>query len=305
MIIVILLVIAGTIFLTVPAFASAKVVVSPQVHPISDVYTLTASPDTSSIDVNGRALPANTLKLSQTFTKTGPTSGRRFFCFSNNCPRVVSSDDVSKLGAQVNQEAVAQLTQAVNAQLAQKNEIALADPTFTVLDGNNDPQVGEQSDTVTVSLTEQVSVEYASNNDVQSIARQSLQDEARQQFGPNYALVTRLTQFSQSSVDAVDDNGVATITVAVGGVAKYQISPSQIANLKNQIKGMKQENAQAFLVRQPGLDAKSMNISLSYGDTLPSNVRQITITPIDPTNMPVVQVPTVQVTPSPTANPND
>src|SRR6266487_625746 len=72
LIIVILLVIAGTIFLTVPAFASAKVVVSPQVHPISDVYTLTASPDTSSIDVNGRALPANTLKLSQTFTKTGP-----------------------------------------------------------------------------------------------------------------------------------------------------------------------------------------------------------------------------------------
>ena len=200
---------------------------------------------------------------------------------------------------QVNQEAVAQLTLTVNAQLAQKNEIALGNPTFTVLDGNNNPQVGAKSDTVTVSLPEQVSIEYASNSDAQNIARQLLQDQMQQQFDQNYALVTRLTQFSQPAADPLNNNGMATITIAVGSVAKYQISSAQVVSLKNQIKGMKRENAQAFLARQPGLDAKSLNISLSFGDTLPGNVRQIMITPVDPVNMPSVQMPTVPATAAP------
>ena len=288
----------GTFLLYVQSAAVAHIVVSPQAHSVSGVYTLTAGPNIRSVDVNGRALPANTLTLHQTFTKTGPTTGRLLSC-SANCPRIVSSEDVHQLGMQVNQEAVAQLTLTVNAQLAQKNEIALGNPTFTVLDGNNNPQVGAKSDTVTVSLPEQVSIEYASNSDAQNIARQLLQDQMQQQFDQNYALVTRLTQFSQPAADPLNNNGMATITIAVGSVAKYQISSAQVVSLKNQIKGMKRENAQAFLARQPGLDAKSLNISLSFGDTLPGNVRQIMITPVDPVNMPSVQMPTVPATAAP------
>ncbi len=302
---VIVLIIVGVLFFTMPAFASAKVVISPQAHSISNVYTLTANPNTSSVDVTGRALPAKTLTLSKTFTKTGPTSGRRFFCFSNDCPRVVSSDDVNRLGAQTRQEAVTQLTQTVNSQLAEKNEVALGQPSFTDLNGNFSPDIDTRSDTVTVSLTEQVSIEYASITDAQNMARQLLQSQVQQQFGQNYALVSPLTQVSQPSVDTVDDNGVATMTIAAGGVAKYQISSAQIASLKNQIKGMKLKSAQDFLARQSGLDAQSTHISLSYGDTLPNNARQITITSVDPANMPVVQMPTVQATPSATATPND
>ena len=302
---VIALIIAGTLFFTASAFASAKVVISPQAHSISNVYTLTANPDTSSVDVAVRALPANTLTLSKTFTKTGPTSGRRFFCFSNDCPRVVSSDDVYKLSVQLKQEAVTQLTQTVNAQLAEKNEVALGNPSFTDVNYNSNPDIDARSDTVTVSLTEQVSIEYASISDAQDMARQLLQSQVQQQFGQNYALVTPLTQVSQPSVGTVDDNGVATITIAAGGVAKYQIMSAQIASLKNEIKGMKLKNAQNFLARQPGLDAQSMHISLSYGDTLPNNARQITITPVDPATMPTVQMPMVQTTPSATATPND
>jgi serine/threonine protein kinase len=301
---VIVLIIVGVLFFTVPAFASAKVVISPQAHSISNVYTLTANPDTSSVDIAGRALPASTLTLKKTFTKTGPTSGRQFFCFSNNCPRVVSSDDVNRLGAQTRQEAVTQLTQTVNSQLAEKNEVALGQPSFTDLNGNYSPDIDARSDTVTVTLTEQVSIEYASITDAQNMARQLLQSQAQQQFGQNYALVTPLTQVSQPSLGAVDDNGVATMTIAAGGVAKYQISSAQITSLKNQIKGMKLKNAQDFLARQSGLDAQSTHISLSYGDTLPNNARQITITSVDPANMPTVQMPTVQATPSATATLN-
>jgi serine/threonine protein kinase len=304
LIVIIVLIIAGTLFFTASAFASAKVVISPQAHSISNVYTLTASPDTSSVDLAGHALPARTLTLSKTFTKTGPTSGRRLFCFSNDCPRVVSSDDVYRLGAQTRKEAVAQLTQTVNSQLAEKNEVALGQPSFTDLNGNYNPDIDARSDTVTVTLTEQVSIEYASISDAQNIARQLLQSQVQQQFGQNYALVTPLTQVSQPSVGTVDDNGAATITIAAGGVAKYQISSAQITSLKNHIKGMKLKNAQDFLARQPGLDAQSTHISLSYGDTLPNNARQITITSVDPANMPTVQMPTVQTTPSATATPN-
>ncbi|HEV2661768.1 MAG TPA: hypothetical protein VGU68_14260, partial [Ktedonobacteraceae bacterium] len=304
LIVVVVLIIVGALFFTVPAFASAKVVISPQAHSISNVYTLTANPDTRSVDVGGHALPANTLTLKKTFTKTGPTSGRQFFCFSNHCPRVVSSDDVDRLGAQTRQEAVTQLTQTVNSQLAEKNEVALGKPSFTDLDGNYNPDIDARSDTVTVSLTEQVSIEYASISATQDMARQLLQSQVQQQFGQNYALVTPLTQVSQPSVGAVDDNGVATITIAAGGVAKYQITSAQIASLKNQMKGMKLKNAQNFLARQPGLDAQSTHISLSYGDTLPNNARQITITSVDPATMPTVQMPTVQTTPGATATPN-
>ncbi|MDQ2886566.1 MAG: protein kinase [Chloroflexota bacterium] len=302
---VIVLIIFGALFFTLPAFASAKVVISPQAHSISNVYTLTANPGTRSTDVGGHALPANTLTLSKTFTKTGPTSGRRFFCFSNDCPRVVSSDDVYKLSVQLKQEAVTQLTKTVNAQLAEKNDVALGNPSFTDVNYNSNPDIDARSDTVTVSLTEQVSIEYASVSATQDMARQLLQSQVQQQFGQNYALVTPLTQVSQPSVGTVDDNGVATMTIAAGGVAKYQISSAQIASLKNQIKGMKLKSAQDFLARQSGLDAQSTHISLSYGDTLPNNARQITITPVDPATMPTVQMPTVQATPSATATPNN
>lgn len=303
---VVVLIIAGTLFFTASTFASAKVVISPQAHSISNVYTLTANPDTNSVDVAGHALPARTLTLSKTFTKTGPTSGRRLFCFSNDCPRVVSSDDVYKLSVPLKQEAVTQLTRTVNAQLAEKNEVALGNPSFTDVNYNSNPGIDARSDTVTVSLTEQVSIEYASISAAQDMARQLLQSQVQQQqFGQNYALVTPLTQVSQPSVGTVDDNGVATITIAAGGVAKYQITSAQIANLKNQMKGMKLKNAQNFLARQPGLDAQSTHISLSYGDSLPNNARQITITPVDPATMPTVQMPTAQATPGATATPNN
>src|SRR6266487_213327 len=301
-IIVILLVIAGAIFWTAPIFVTAKIVVSPQVHAINKVFTMTAKPGISTVDANTQSIPANILTHDQTFSKTGPTTGRPIFCLFD-CPKVVSTDDVYKLSVQVKQDAIAQLTQYANSQLQTKNALGLSKPTFTDINYKVNPLPGTTSDTVTVSLTERVSVEYAANSDAQNLAGQLLQRQVQRQPGQNYALINSLTQVGLPTVGAVDANGAATITIAAGSVAKYHISPSQVADMQNHIKGMKLKNAQAFLAQQPGLDAKTLHFTLSYGDTLPNDVHQMTITTVDPVNLPPVQIPTVPATASPTATP--
>ncbi|MBV9256576.1 MAG: hypothetical protein JO215_01010, partial [Ktedonobacteraceae bacterium] len=63
--------------------------------------------------------------------------------------------------------------------------------------------------------------------------------------------------------------------------------PGIIAGL---IKGKKLQQAHAILEKQPGIDAKTLNIHLSYGNTLPGDVRQITINTVNP-NLPSVRLP--------------
>jgi serine/threonine protein kinase len=289
-IVVILLVIAVAIFMTIPALVTAKITISPQVHTISNTFTLNASSNLQNIDPGSASLPLRTLSITDTITKTGPTSGKSLECavFGINCQKIVSDNDINQLGLQAKQDT--QIPQDLNAQLQSKNAMQIGAPNITIVNGTYNPPLGTVSDTVTISLTEQASVQYILNKDAQDLAHTLLQQQAQQQFGSTYQMLDQMTKIGQPHLQTTDS--AVKITIAAASLMEYQISAGQTDTIADLIKGMKLQNAHAMLVKQPGIDPKTLIIHLSYGNTLPGNARQITINTLNPANLPTVQLPT-------------
>jgi serine/threonine protein kinase len=287
-IIVVLLIIAGAIFMALPALVTAEITISPQVHPISKIFTLTASSNVQNVDAASASVPLRSLSTTGTVSKTGPTSGKSFQCelLGIGCQKIVSDNDVNQVAQQARQDP--QLAQNLHTQLQSENAMQVGDPTTTIMNGNVNPPSGTQSDTVTVSLTEQVSVHYVLNSDAQDLARTLLQQQAQEQFGSSYQLLDQMTQIGQPHLqtDAVH------ITVAAASLVQYRISTNQTSAMATKIKGMKLPNARALLAKQPGIDPNALNIHVSYGNTLPADARQISINTVNSATMPPVQLPT-------------
>lgn len=288
-IVIVLLVITVVVFMALPALVTATVTLSPQVASISNTFTLTASPDVQNVDVAAKSIPLKSFSTTETVNKTGPTSGKSFQCLllHLDCQKIVSDNDVNQLAQQARQDP--QVTQNLHTQLQSQNATQVGDPTVTIVNGNANPPVGATSDTVTVSLTEQVSVHYVLNQDAQSLAHTLLQQQAQQQYGPGYQFLDQMTRVGQPRVQ-IGDNTVH-ITVAAAGLAQYTISVAQANKIAGEIKGLKVQNARALLAKESGIDPNSLNIHVSYGDTLPANPRQITINTVNPATLPAVQLP--------------
>ncbi len=207
--------------------------------------------------------------------------------FGIDCQKIVSDNDVTQLGLQAKQDP--QITQDLHNQLQAKNAIQVGDPNVTITNGTFNPPIGTQSNTVTISLSEQASVQYILTKDAQDLAHTLLRQQAQQQFGSNYQMLDQMTQIGQPHLQA-GDNGVR-ITVAAASLVEYHIPASQSGTIAGLIKGMKLQNARAVLAKQPGIDPKALSIHLSYGNTLPGDAKQITISTINPANLPTVQLP--------------
>jgi len=159
---------------------------------------------------------------------------------------------------------------------------------------------------VSVTLTEQGSVEYVNKADVQQMARLLL----AQELATNTTLVNSTLQVGQPVVEGINDSGVVMLKVAVAGVEEYRYPPAQLQAMLDHIKGMTLADARLYLRQQPGVDANSVSISvhtvIGDGNTLPYNVSQIKIMPINPTALPSATLPVVSpptdTTGSPTPN---
>ncbi len=234
-IIVVLLVIAVAIFMTIPALVTAKITISPQVHTISNTFTLNANSSLQNIDPGSASLPLRTLSITDTITKTGPTSGKSLECavFGINCQKIVSDNDVNQLGLQAEHDA--RVTQDLNAQLQSKNATQVGAPNITVVDGSSNPSVGTKSDTVTISLTERASVQYFLNKDAQDLAHTLLQQQAQQQFGSSYHMLDQMTQIGQPHLQATDN--AVRITIAAASLVEYHIPASQLRSIASYDQG--------------------------------------------------------------------
>jgi serine/threonine protein kinase len=288
-IVVILLVIAVVIFMTIPALVTAKITVSPQVHAISNTFTLNTNSSLQNIDPGSASVPLRTLSITDTVTKTGPTSGKSLECavFGVNCQKIVSDNDVNQLGLEAKHDS--RITQDLNTQLQGKNATQVGAPNITIVNGTYNPPIGTKSDTVTISLTEQASVQYILNKDAQDLAHTLIQQQAQQQFGATYQLLDQMTKIGQPHLQTADNT--SKITIAAASLVEYQISTEQTDTIARLIKGMKLQNAHTTLAKQPGIDSKTLTIHLSYGSTLPGDARQITITTLNPAHLPPVQLP--------------
>lgn len=303
-IVVVVLAMTGVVFLAFPLFASASVNIGPQVHTLQDVYTITAQPSQSNIDVANSSIPALVKTVSLSDSLTGQTTGQQCGDFSFfQCQQVVTPDDVANVSAQLQQSLISQLSVEMDSQLQAIQATTIGSKQFTDLSESNTPDIGTVSSTVSVTLTEQGSVEYVNKADVQQLARQLL----AQQLKPNTSLVNSTIQIGQPVVEAVSDLGAVTIKVAAAGVEEYHYPSAQLQAMLNHIKGMTLAGARLYLRQQPGVDANSVSISIhtviGTGNTLPYSASQIKIIPINPTILPSATLPVVSTPADTTGSP--
>ena len=307
LIVIVLLVMASMLFFSVPLVASANINISPQVHAFQHIYTITAQPSQTRINVATSSIPARAKTLSQTGSQTGQTTGQQCDLFVFECKQAVSIVDVQNVSSQLRQTLISQLSSNIDRQLQAAHATGVGQKQFADLSVTNNPAVGTVSKTVTVTLTEQGSVEYVNNADAQQVAR-SLMSQQVQKLGSHYVLMNGAVQVGQPVIEAVTDQGVVTMKVAAAASAEYQFPASQLTAIPNAIKGMSLANARAYLRQQPGVDANSISIhfTLGGGNTLPFIASQIRIIPINPMNLPSATlpvVPTPAVTPTNTTTP--
>jgi hypothetical protein len=301
LIVIVLLVMAGMLFFSFPLVASANINISPQVHPLQEVYTLTASLSQTSIDVATASIPAHGKIDSQTSSQTGPTTGRQCDFVVFNCKQAVAFSDVQTVASQLQQSLNAQLSSQMDRELQAARATEVGQKQVTTVSESNNPNIGAVSQTVTVTLTEQGSVEYINGADAQQVAGSLLAQQA-EKLGANYFLLNATIRMGQPVVESVSDQGVVTLKIAAAGVAEYKFPPSELQPIANQIKGMTLADATAYLRRLPGVDAKSISIhfTLGGGNILPFSASQIKIISIGPVGLPVASLPNV---PTPAVSP--
>ena len=301
LIVIVLLAMAGMLFFSFPLVASANVNISPQAHALQQVYTLTASLSQTTTDVATASIPAHGKIDSKTGSQSGPTTGQHCDLFVFSCKPAVAFDDVQNVASQLQQSLNAQLSSQIDRELQAARATQVGQKQFTTVSESNTPDIGAVSQTVSVTLTEQGSVEYINGADAQQVARSLLTQQA-EKLGTNYFLLNATVQIGQPVIESVTDQGVVTLKIAAAGVAEYQFPPAELQPIANQIKGMTLADASAYLRRLPGVDAKSISIhfTLGGGNLLPFSPSQIKIIPINPSGLPSASLPSV---PTPVVSP--
>lgn len=296
---VILLLLIGLLLFGFQFALAADITISPQVHAFSKTFTMTARPGLHALDAATNSIPANVLSSTKTGSQQGPTTGvAQCVLGIFNCKQAVSFLDVIAISAQLKPTVKLQVDQDLQRQERAIGALPVGNTFYNDVNVNADPAVGSVSKTVTVTLTEQGSVEYLKTKDVHDLAVQLLQQQMLQQFGPNYVLLDQLTQISQPVVQSVGLDGSVKVAVSAGGVAKYQISATDIKDIQNAIKGMNQKDARTLIAKRPGLDTNAITVHISYGETLPNNIAQIKIIVANPATLPPVQLPSLGATPT-------
>ncbi|GAC1385446.1 MAG: hypothetical protein NVS4B7_09810 [Ktedonobacteraceae bacterium] len=302
LIVIILLVMAGLSFFAFQSvtLATASINFSSQVHAINKVFLIKGSGSQSAVDVSSMTIPVKPVNINKTGSQSGPTSQQCIFP-GFGCQQIVTPDDVGKIASQLKQSLDNQISAQIQQQMQTLGAIEVGSVQFSNTSLNEDPTIGTESKTVTVTMAEQGQAAYFLKHDAQSLARLLLNQEV-QRLGANYVLLSALTQIGQPVVAGVDSNGVVSIKIAASGNAEYQFPSAQLRSIQNSLKNMKLKDATAFIKQQPGVDAHTVAIHLSTGDTMPGDTQQIKLIPIPPTSIPPVQLPSVSSNSTPTNN---
>ncbi len=299
LIFVVLSAMAGLIYFEFPLAASASVNIGPQVQVLQQIYTITAQPSQTSINVASSSVPAREKSDTLTRSLTGQTGQQcdQFFFF--RCRKVVTSTDIEILSSQLRQTLIPLLSSQMDGELQALHATEIGTKQFTDLSATSNPDIGTESNTVTVTLTEQGSVTYVDSGDMQQLARLLLV----QQLGPNHFLVDLTVQVGTPVFEGTTDLDVATMKVAAGGLEEYRWQATQLQAIANHIKGMTLADARAYLQHLPGVDASLVSISIhtlfGNSNTLPYDTSQIKLVAINPTSLPTTSLPTV---PTPTVS---
>src|SRR5260370_14221801 len=106
------------IYFAFPRVVWARVNISPRVHELQQVYTITAQPSQTGIDVATSSVPAYAKVDNMTGSQTEQTSDQQcnqFFSF--RCRQVIIPADVENLSSQLRQSLITQLSSEMHTQL--------------------------------------------------------------------------------------------------------------------------------------------------------------------------------------------
>ncbi|GCE18822.1 serine/threonine protein kinase [Dictyobacter kobayashii] len=290
---VILLALSGISYLIFEASITANVTISPKVQTVSGVFTFVAKPGVKTVNASSGTIPASVFTSSKNASTQGrPTGVSGCVLGIFECKETVSLVDVSVISAQLRPSLKQQIAQDLHKQADQAGATTVGDIFYADGPITANPPVGTVSKTVTVTMTEQGSMEYFKSKDVQDLALQML----KRKLSGNYSLVDSMTRIGQPVVQGIDANGEIKVAVAAAGVSHYQILDSEMNTIKNTIKGKSLKDARNVILQHTNLDANALSVRMSYGDTVPTNTQQIKITVLNPTDIPAVQLPPVPKT---------
>ena len=270
LILAVLVAMVGVGYLILQLSTTAAVTISPRVQTVSGAFTFEAKPGVKSIDVVAGSLPASVLSNSQQGSTQGQPTGVSG-CVLNifECKETVSLADVSNLSTQLRPKLQTQISQNLHQQASAKGVTLVGDIVYSDGQITANPIVGTVATTMTVNMTEQGSVEYFKSADVQNLALQAL----KHKLATNYTLVSSTTKVGNPVVRSHDANGNITIAIAAAGVARYQVPATELQDIKNHIKGDSLKAARAVISTHTNLDQTVTAVRMSYGDTVPSNIR--------------------------------
>lgn len=283
----ILVALIGGGYLVWSSSITATITVGPRMLPVSEVLTMTASPNVKGINASQDTLPASALTVTQKGSLQGaPTGVSGCVLGIFDCKQTVSLNDVSYLSAQLRPGLRNTIAQNINKQVGTQGVTTIGNIIYSDSDVESAPPLGTVSRSMTVTLTEQGSIEYIRAADVHTLALQLL----KQKTPAQYSLINTMTRVGQPVIRSVGANGDVKIAIAVGGVASYQLTQDQLAVIQKHLEGMSAIDARAYLKNLPNLDPSVVSVRLSYGSSIPGNIQQIKITQLQPTNIPTVHL---------------
>ena len=282
--------ITGLGYLVFVASISASVTIAPRVEQVNGVFTLTARPDIKQLDANGSAMPANVLSSTQSGTQQGATTGISGCVMGIfECKQTVSYADVTRISNKIIPGLKTHIAQDLHTQASTAGGTMVGNIFYPDPNISSDPAPRTQSQTVTVTVSQQGSVEYVKTSDMRSLASTLLKRKVKQ----DYDLIDTTMQIGQPVIRGVDQKGDVTIAIAAAAISRYHISDSEQTAIKNNIKGKTIREAREIIAKDSSLDPESISVRVSSGDRVPNDPARIYLQPSEPTSFPAVQLPAV------------
>jgi serine/threonine protein kinase len=271
---------------------------APQQRVLSQIFELEADPRSQSI--TNTTIPARVLSLSQQKQQSAPTTGM-IDCVDEvfNCQQGVSQADINNLFATIQPELEQSIMQSLQSKINalhgyQASQIAFSTPQVTA-----NPAVNQPGKTVTVSVTEQGSVGYILETDLNKIVAQELAGAASQ-LGAGFQVIAASMQIGHPVVEGTNtSNGLLEIKVAAGAIVRYHFSTQQLMQISNGLVNKTYARALTYLRDQPGIDPTSIGIHFTSGNgtTMPGDTGHIQLVPLEPGTLPDVTLTPLPTTP--------
>jgi len=218
---------------------------------------------------------------------------------------VVQQSDIDSAAKPLKDMLTPQAQDSVKGQIHPNEQ--LVNPLQCTPDVTSDHNAGDRATNVTVIVKVNCSGEVYDKQAAQMIASDLLKQQAAKTPGPGYALVGDLVTKVTQVMVTDPKKGTLLLQVKAEGIWVFQLSDAQKQALANLIAGKSKQDAQALLLKQPGIARANIVLSGGDGNTLPTDPTQITIVVQSVPGLPGSTTPTtgpgspgVPVSPAPT-----